>query len=438
MRRVIVLISALAAALVFQVVPAFAQQESGSLDQYSESPGSKPATVTFELTVEGEVPEGKLLGVSMGIADAPEPVFCSTGNFHTDLPRCEAGSTYTDTSELFYEGDTLSYEYYVMDYDYGGIVETFAADEITVSDGQTISATYQADNPEGKEVTLTGVVEKPEGTTYQYGTHGISDWDSGYYALRSDTVDLDAYVGQKVNVYGTLVPGYENAQVEGGPPLVEVTRVEPTEEPGTESVTLSFELAVQGQPPTETDFFGYVPAEGGIATQLTDPDGDGLYTGCMDVPQYAPGPRPVPEGIDPVTLPVQIVMSSEAKYGVPLYPDLVEDFGQVLMDEDKTFSASIVFENPGPVEPGPTTPEPATPEPTTSEPTTSEPTTSEPTTSEPTTPNTGDDSPTIPEGLDVLPDTGGFTLAVLGMIAFLTTAGLLFAGLLYTGLLRRR
>ena len=199
-------------------------------------------------------------------------------------------------------------------------------------------------------------------------------------------------------------------------------------------VTLGFELAVEGPPPEGTTFFGFVPAEGGISTQLTDPDGDGLYTGSMDVPQYPPGPRPVPEGIDPVTLPVQIVQTTETRDGFPLYPNVIKDFGQVLMDEDKSFSASISFEDPGkPVEPGPTTPEPTTPEPTTPEPTTSEPTTSEP--GNDGTAGSGSNSP---GGISLLPDTGGFTPTVLGAIGLLVTASLVFAGLRFTGLLRRR
>lgn len=231
MKRMIVLILALAAALALQVAPALAQQGAEASDQYSEDLASEPATVTFELTVEGEVPEGRMLGVSTGLADTSEPVFCSTADFHPDLSRCEDDGTYADTFELLPASDALSYEYYVMDYDYGGIVETFAGDTITITNGQKISATYHAGAAVGEQITLTGVVEKPEATTYMYGTHGISDRDSGYYALRSDTVNLDDYVGQPVSVNGTLVPGYENGQVEGGPPLAEVTRVEPLTEP---------------------------------------------------------------------------------------------------------------------------------------------------------------------------------------------------------------
>lgn len=266
-------------------------------------------------------------------------------------------------------------------------------------------------NQAGGEVTLTGVVEKPEATTYQYGTHAISDDDSGFYALQSDTVDLDAYVGQSVTVYGTLVAGYENGQIEGGPPLVEVTQVEPLENPDAYSVTLSFELAVEGQPPAGTSFFGFIPAEGGISARLTDPDGDGLYTSSTDVPQYPPGPRPVPEGVEPVTLPIQIVQATEVKYGFPLYPTIIKDFGNVLMDEDKTFSASVSFEG-----------------------------TTVPGTGDPTDPGNAPDSggsADSPDDIDVLPDTGGVTLTIMG-VALFAAAGLSFTVLLSTGMLRRR
>ncbi|HLL57614.1 MAG TPA: hypothetical protein VK359_06785, partial [Rubrobacteraceae bacterium] len=50
-------------------------------------------------------------------------------------------------------------------------------------------------------------------TTYQYGTHGVTDDASGaFYVLSSDVVDLDAYTGQRVTIYGTLVPGYETGR----------------------------------------------------------------------------------------------------------------------------------------------------------------------------------------------------------------------------------
>ena len=71
-------------------------------------------------------------------------------------------------------------------------------------------------------------MEKPEITTYMYGTHAVTNEASGErYALQSEDVDLDGYVGRRVTVYGIPTPGYENGQIEGGPPLLNVTRIEP-------------------------------------------------------------------------------------------------------------------------------------------------------------------------------------------------------------------
>ena len=79
-----------------------------------------------------------------------------------------------------------------------------------------------------ERMAATGTMEGLGITTYQYGTHGVTDEASGaFYVLSSDVVDLDAYAGQRVTVYGALVPGYEYGQVEGGPPLVDVAWVEP-------------------------------------------------------------------------------------------------------------------------------------------------------------------------------------------------------------------
>jgi hypothetical protein len=51
-----------------------------------------------------------------------------------------------------------------------------------------------------------------------YGTYAVANEASGdRYAMRSENVDLDGYVGRRDTVYGTQVPGYENGQVEGGP-----------------------------------------------------------------------------------------------------------------------------------------------------------------------------------------------------------------------------
>jgi hypothetical protein len=195
------------------------------------------------------------------------------------------------------------------------------------------------------------------------GTHSITDQASAtVYALNSETVDLDAYVGQRVTVYGTLTPGgtsSDEAGFEGNGtlPSIDVTRIEPADDsnpdPTTDTrATFVFELTVEGTPPEGARFFGAVPAEGCISVPLADPDGDGVFTGSLDVPRFAPGPVPPPDA-EPVTLPVQIVQADSG--ASPCDPTtVIRDFGTVLAN-DNTFRASTSFEGNGG---GTTTPEP--------------------------------------------------------------------------------
>jgi LPXTG-motif cell wall-anchored protein len=190
------------------------------------------------------------------------------------------------------------------------------------------------------------------------GTHSITDQASGtVYALESEAVDLDAYVGQEVTVYGTLTPGEASSdetgfEGNGTLPSIDVTRVEPADgpipDPTTDmSATFNFELTVKGEPPAGARFFGAVPAEGCISVPLTDPDGDGLYTGSLDVPRFAPGPLP-PPGAEPVSLPVRIVQADGG--AGPCNPTrVIKDFGVVPADDD-TFKARVNFKG-GPVSP---------------------------------------------------------------------------------------
>ena len=96
-------------------------------------------------------------------------------------------------------------------------------------------ASAQRDAGTGQEksdsptIEVTGMIEEPEITTYMYGSHTIVDEASGErYALRSEEEGLlSDSNGRRATVSGTLVPGYENGAVEGGPPLIEVDEIQP-------------------------------------------------------------------------------------------------------------------------------------------------------------------------------------------------------------------
>lgn len=68
---------------------------------------------------------------------------------------------------------------------------------------------------------VEGMIEEQGITSYQYGTHTISAGDD-FFALRSEKVDLDEYIGEKVTVHGEKVEGYP---VDGGPDFLEVKQV---------------------------------------------------------------------------------------------------------------------------------------------------------------------------------------------------------------------
>jgi len=140
-------------------------------------------------------------------------------------------------------------------------------------------------------------------------------------------------------------------QEEGAPKEERVTLREAAREGAYQGdkATLSFELTVEGEPPAGVAFFGKVhTGEGGPGryVPLADPEDDGIYTSSTIVDRFGPGPRPVPPGVEPVSLPVQIVQGT----GGEAYRS-IKDFGTVKLDEDKTFSASVSFdEEPDPEE----------------------------------------------------------------------------------------
>src|SRR5919112_4912067 len=112
---------------------------------------------------------------------------------------------------------------------------------------------------------------------------------------------------------------------------------EEAQPPPSDQVTFSFEVTVKGEVPKGTGLLGFIPAEGGITVPLSDSDGDGVYTCSTTLDRFGPGPRPVPPGAEPVSLPVQIVQESGGNI------EVIRDFGEGPLTGDSTFRARANF-----------------------------------------------------------------------------------------------
>ena len=118
---------------------------------------------------------------------------------------------------------------------------------------------------------------------------------------------------------------------------------DPAGSPSESFATLSFELTVECEPPANAAFFGNTPAESLLPVQLTDPDGDGLYTGSTTLYKYPQSPW-LGQPPEPVSIPAQIVQGPPTEHTVvgPEY-QVIKDFGLVKLDGDKTLAATISF-----------------------------------------------------------------------------------------------
>ncbi len=111
------------------------------------------------------------------------------------------------------------------------------------------------------------------------------------------------------------------------------------EETASGNATFVFELTVECKPPAGTEFLGFTATAGVVTTPLTDPDGDGVYTGSQTVPGFALGS---PE--ESITIrPVRIVRGPPTGAG-PFGPEyrILKDFGSVTSG-DRTLSAGVSF-----------------------------------------------------------------------------------------------
>ncbi|WP_223033424.1 hypothetical protein [Hanstruepera marina] len=62
------------------------------------------------------------------------------------------------------------------------------------------------------DIKASGVIQESGITSYQYGTHTLEG--DTFYALKSDSINLNDYVGKSVTVEGQSISGYP---VDGGP-----------------------------------------------------------------------------------------------------------------------------------------------------------------------------------------------------------------------------
>jgi hypothetical protein len=73
-------------------------------------------------------------------------------------------------------------------------------------------------------VTAEGIIKKNGTTSFMYGTHILVNSEGKtIYALKSDNLKLDDYIGKKLIVKGDLVKGYP---VDFGPDYLNVKKVE--------------------------------------------------------------------------------------------------------------------------------------------------------------------------------------------------------------------
>lgn len=71
------------------------------------------------------------------------------------------------------------------------------------------------------KMEITGTIEQQGMTSYQYGTHTLTNEET-FYALKSEKVNLDNYLGETVTVIAEKISGYP---VDGGPEYLMVLEV---------------------------------------------------------------------------------------------------------------------------------------------------------------------------------------------------------------------
>ena len=80
---------------------------------------------------------------------------------------------------------------------------------------------------EAHSFNYAGTLAPLEMSVWQYGTHILTTEEGGFYAVKSESVDLNKYNNMLVEVEGSLMEGYP---VDSGPEFLNVTAVQPVKE----------------------------------------------------------------------------------------------------------------------------------------------------------------------------------------------------------------
>jgi hypothetical protein len=99
-------------------------------------------------------------------------------------------------------------------------IEAGALDTLQGITPPTLKPTLPSVQTPAVKITSMGIIKKQGMTSYMYGTHVlVNENGRTLYALKSDRINLDPYVGRKVTVSGELIKGYP---VENGPNYLNV------------------------------------------------------------------------------------------------------------------------------------------------------------------------------------------------------------------------
>lgn len=155
----------------------------------------------------------------------------------------------------------------------------------------------------------------------------ITDEATGeqYILDAGEGADYGIYEGRRVSVEG--IP---RTDPNSGLNFLQVAVVRPLDGPlEKEEISISFALTVEGKVPEGTEFFAGASEQ---TVGLEDPDGDGVYTGTLTLPE------------DFADFPVLVAILA----GTPEDPvQEIKNFGEVMLEDGETFSASISYPDNG-------------------------------------------------------------------------------------------